>query len=97
MTWFTLIITVLAAYRLTRFVARDEIPFGPLRRRLVARWADTIFDEGLTCFWCLGAWISGALIAGLDLSGISVPLPGLVALAISTVIGLLGGVDDRLS
>lgn len=45
------------------------------------------------CPWCIGAWISIALVA-TTAQYISIPLPVLVAAATSTVVGLLGELDS---
>lgn len=77
-----------SAYRLTRFLTTDTIPFSHLRNWLTDRWADTIWVDGLTCSWCLGAYVSFALVAGLA-QVISIPLPILYALAVSSAVGII--------
>jgi hypothetical protein len=115
-TMTTFVIMCLAAYRLWRFVGRDDWPFGPLRDRyelyvighheaLMAteepgEWAYRIqsiregLRSGVECPWCLGAWISFAVVA-VSAQVTSVALPVLQALAVSTVVGIIGSqVDD---
>lgn len=46
----------------------------------------------IDCPWCIGAWVSIAVVAVVA-QIVSVPLPVLVACAVSTVVGLLGEVD----
>lgn len=92
--WFGFIVTCLAAYRITRFITEDVMPFYRIREYLEERWSDTIYVDGLTCSWCMGAWVSAALVTGLA-QITSIPLPGLYFLAVSTVVGVISrGVED---
>lgn len=94
----------LAAYRTWRLVAIDDVPFGSLRRRLLRRWGAQASDapdprsaerymEGFQCPWCLGSLITFAFWIGVA-AIVSVPLPALVALASSAIVGLLSRLDD---
>lgn len=51
----TLVLSTLAAYRLTRLLNRDEIT-KPLQRRVPTRFA-----SGWFCYWCLGFWVSAGV------------------------------------
>lgn len=86
-----LLITILAAHRITHFLT-DDLIFSPIRQRLILRWAandrDTFFSEALVCAWCMGFWVSAALVGALC-QVISIPLPALVALAVSSAVGLI--------
>lgn len=93
----------LAAFRATRWIIHDEFtqPVGDrLRLHFEAKWeAKHGVNHGeewaskvaylLSCYWCLGFWISGltTLITWLI---VPVPYPVLTALAASAVTGLLG-------
>lgn len=48
------------------------------------------------CPWCVGYWLSGAVVLVASLVG-SVPLPLLVWFAVSTLVGLIGEVDVALT
>lgn len=67
-TWYELVLLALAAYRLWRLLAEDDILDRP--RRFVLRLGVEWEKEGdpvpadyrgawalfLTCYWCMGAW-----------------------------------------
>jgi hypothetical protein len=97
--WVCLLLA-LAAYRVTRLLAEDEI-LDHARRRLVLLPQE--WEEGhvlpdsyrlglakfITCYWCLGAWVSGAAWAMWQVfphatEAVSVPL------AIMAVVGVAG-------
>lgn len=86
--WFLFVIICLSAASITRYLTVDTMPFAPLRDRLQERWEDTIFSEGLTCPYCIGSWVSFALVAAVA-QIVSIPLPGLYALAVRIVAGKL--------
>lgn len=50
----------------------------------------------IECPWCIGWWISGAVVLAAALVG-SVPLPVVVWPAVSTVVGLTGEIDVALT
>lgn len=93
----------LGSYRIWRLLAIDDMPFGDLRKRLIKRWDREVrpktkteplrYVEGLQCPWCLGSLIAFAFVAGVAQVR-SLPLPGLWAIAVACVVGLLGKVDD---
>lgn len=56
----TLIVLVLATYRLTRLVVSDTIPFGNLRTRKVG----TKLGELLHCPFCTSVWVGSFLAIG---------------------------------
>lgn len=93
----------LGSYRIWRLIAVDDVPFSPLRERIIHRWDARArgkdaerhlrYVEGLQCPWCLGSLISFALVTGVAQVQ-SLRLPGLWAIAVACVVGLLGRVDD---
>jgi hypothetical protein len=87
-------VVALAGYRIWRFLALDDWPpIRTAREKLLARWGDSPWAEGLTCAWCIGSLIVAALWAGVALLE-SVRLPGLQALASATVTGLIARWED---
>lgn len=96
MTALVFVLECLAAYRLFRLLAVDDFPpIVPLRLAVVdavTEWLGEDWADGVTCPWCLGAWISFAVVAWTDYL-IHIPVPLLQALAVSCVVGLIGGVD----
>lgn len=90
---FTFVVVCLAAFRITRFVTTDDWPpIQRLRNRLLERWSGTGWDVGLECPWCIGFWVSAALTFALA-QLLSIPLPALYALAVSSVVGFIGSRD----
>lgn len=63
----TLIALVLAAYRLTRLVVSDEVPFGPLRRNVEG--SGSKFEYFMSCPFCVSMWVGGFLALGQGLIG----------------------------
>jgi hypothetical protein len=63
----TAIALVLAAYRLTRLVKTDEVPFGPIRRK--AEGSGSKLEELMFCPFCLSVWFGGLLALGQGLIG----------------------------
>jgi hypothetical protein len=92
------VVTGLASYRVWRLVGHDEITepwlWGPLRRNPhpVSQFLDTL----ITCAWCLGFWINGAITTALWLW---TPLfthwweAAILTFAGSAVTGILGSRD----
>lgn len=76
----------LAAYRVWRLVARDDITV-PLRMRLPDRVADPV-----VCPWCAGTWIAVGTIAAAR-QWCDVEMPVVQAAASCVVVGLIG---DRI-
>ncbi len=82
------VVDVLAVYRVTRFVTRDDFP--PMRtlreaaeKRLGDDWA-----ELLTCPWCMSIWLGFAFVATRS----RLPRarrPVLTALAFSAITGII--------
>lgn len=84
------LLATLAAYRLWRLLALDDLPGLAEARtaaagRLPPRWADAI-----ECPWCLGFWCCLVVFVILDATTASVPLPAVQIAAASTVVGLIG-------
>jgi hypothetical protein len=82
-----LIIVSLAAHRITHFLIADALT-DAARARLRRRWSGSLADEALDCAWCVGFWVSAALVTGCA-QIVSIPLPGLFSLAVSSVVGIL--------
>lgn len=76
----------LAAFRVTRLIVADKLTEG-LRDRLNPEGGWAYF---VTCYWCAGAWVSVLVVLTVDVFDVSVPLPGLQVLAVSSVVGLIG-------
>lgn len=87
----------LAAYRVYRLLAIDDLPpMTRAREWVIQRWkgaGDEHWHTGITCRWCLGSVVGAALVAGYA-QVVSVRLPGIYALAVCTLIGLVGRFDD---
>lgn len=83
LSWLLL---TLAAYRVWRFVGRDDLT-APLRMRLPDRVA-----EPVVCPWCAGTWIAVGTIAAAR-RWHDVQMPAVQAAASCAVVGLIG---DRI-
>lgn len=93
----------LGSYRIWRLIAVDDVPLSFAREWLIKRWDSRArgkdaerhlrYVEGLQCPWCLGSLIAFAFVAGVAQVR-SLPLPGLWALSVACVVGLLGKLDD---
>lgn len=86
-----LAVMALASYRLWRFVGRDQVPGALIGNWLAAHRSRRLFDL-LTCPWCLGAWISFAVVA-VTAQLVVLVLPVLQALAVACLVGLIAQVD----
>lgn len=80
MTWFILILSVFAVYRVAHMVVSEDGPFYLFTRlRLVAhRTMDTRAQwvyEGITCVLCVSFWLAGLVTLILWLGG-WLPVPG---------------------
>jgi hypothetical protein len=81
----TLIVLVLAAYRLTRLIVADVFPFEPLRDRTVG----TKFGYLLTCPFCSSVWVGFGLAVGQAIIGGTVGWQVFIgALALSAIVSL---------
>lgn len=83
-------LSTLAAYRLWRLLALDDLPGVAEAREAIydrapERWADAI-----ACPWCLGWWCCVAVFAAVWLAGTPLTLPPVQVAAASTVVGLIG-------
>jgi hypothetical protein len=103
------VLATLAAYRVTRLVTTDKIAeplMDRIRFGLERRWyakhgpvgSDTHFNSKwaylLSCPWCLGFWVSGVMTVVLSIAyGLDYPI--ITWLAMSTVVGFLGGADNE--
>jgi hypothetical protein len=82
-------VLTLAVHRLTRMGLLDTMPFGALRNRLIKRNPSGHLAELLTCPWCLGWWMSAAVVLAACTLPRRVWQPIAVALAVSSVAALL--------
>lgn len=58
MTGLTLLVLILASFRLTHLIVYDEM-MEPVRARLESvRFVRSVVN----CFWCCGVWVSGAAV-----------------------------------
>lgn len=92
-----LVVIPLATYRAWRLLFVDDFPpiAGPRRRFtdwVQERWGDD-WADGIACPWCSGAWVSIAATA-IAAWFIPVPIPVAYALAVSAVVGIIGGQLD---
>lgn len=85
---FRFLLLTLVTYRLTRLVVADDIA-EPVRVRLHGRVLSFA-----ACPWCVGFWLSGAVVLGAFLYGDAMVHPLLWWLAISGVVGALSEVVD---
>lgn len=90
--WLKLVLVSLAAFRVTRLLALDDLPLVSRPRawlagKLPGAWADLVF-----CPWCLGVYVSATATALVDRYG-SVPLPGIYAAAVAALVGLISRFD----
>lgn len=92
--FITLLIYVLATYRLTRFVVEDALP-EPIRNAIWDRFPPT---HGLgyliTCYWCSSFWIATILTTGYILIP-SVMFYVALILALSATTGIIEKLLDR--
>jgi hypothetical protein len=86
----------LAAYRLYRLFSIDEFPPISWARRkfhvFVQRRFGKEWSNGIRCPWCAGFWWSLGVVVAVDLA-VSVPLPALMILAVSCLVGLIAQLD----
>lgn len=89
-SWAWWITAALAAYRATRLVTTDEVS-RPAREAIARR--STWLGYLVTCDWCVGFWISVALVVALW----RVPTPtAYVALALAWS-ALVGWLSERMN
>lgn len=91
-------LATLAAYRLWRLLALDDLPGIAEGRAALDRWATTDtrarYVDAIRCPWCLGWWSCVLVFVSLDVWGVSLPLPVVQIAAASTVVGLIGSNVD---
>lgn len=95
MTALTFAVLALATARLTRLVVDDVFPpVAAARERFARRGPLSAYLVG--CYWCVSVYVSAVVVAVAVAAGTSVPLPGLVALALSCLAGTFGMILDML-
>jgi hypothetical protein len=72
--WLKLVLAVLATWRITHLLAREDGPFD-LVFRLRKSLADSFAGRMLDCFYCLSLWIAAPFAAWITLT----PLDWVVA------------------
>ena len=96
--WLIFVLSVLAVHRLTHLVIDDKIT-EPIRNWFFDRWnpAET-WTYLFTCPWCVSIWAGIATVIGIHLFWIPIPwfCAVLLVLAISSVVGLIFKVEDRM-
>lgn len=64
--WFrdpaTLVVTALAAYRLTRLITTDHLPPMVKARDWLEDRTPDAYSMLWTCPWCIGFWVSAAVV-----------------------------------
>ncbi|MEV0323036.1 DUF1360 domain-containing protein [Streptomyces sp. NPDC050658] len=106
-TAMLLLVMILAAYRLTRLVVKDQFPpllwvrhklaggwAGPAQDVPVhrARWSPQWLADLVTCSWCASAWVSLGVL-GCTATVVAIPLPVLTWLAVWAGAALLASQD----
>lgn len=81
-------LVALAAFRVTRLLQLDTILETP-RNRFLDKHAGDRWGELLSCPWCLGWWVSLAIVLAACLLPRRLWEPVVVALAGSAVVGLI--------
>ncbi len=72
-----------AAWRLAHLVTRDSFPpMVALRRRVVRRGPGEWLALLVSCPLCVSAYTSAGVLVGVAWAGYSIPVPGLVWLAV---------------
>lgn len=93
MSWFTFLLAFGSAFRITKFFVSDTIFARPrLWLTLKSYWLDSL----LSCYWCIGFWVSGVIA----LLMLIVP-PSLLIflgtwLTLSALVGFLGQILSTL-
>lgn len=90
-----LIVLALASYRITRLLIQDEI-LSPIRDKIWNKWPPETnkITYLLTCYWCLGAWIS-AIVTVLVLYCGMIALVVAIIFALSAVVGIIQTLLDK--
>ncbi len=67
MTWTTLVLALLAVWRITHLLAAEDGP-GALVARLRRRLGEGFWGAALDCFNCLSLWVAAPFAAALGAS-----------------------------
>lgn len=80
------VVLMLAVHRLTRLLMLDTVPPLPaIRQAIINRHAADRIGELINCPWCLGFWVSAAVVLAASVLPRAVWQPIAVALAASSV------------
>ena len=92
--WISLTILVLATYRITRLITRDEV-LTDLRNRYFNRFPPESSKLGYlaTCEWCMSFWVASLLVICFMINTGTVIVA--VPFALSAVAGLLTAYEDK--
>ena len=88
--WPGFLLAVLATWRLTHLLAREDGPGGVLaglRARLGARWAGRLMD----CFHCLSLWVAAPLALAVASTWPTWPLAWLALSGAACLLERVGG------
>jgi hypothetical protein len=93
--WLELIIYALAAWRITRLLVEDHVLSRP-RDAFWRKFPPETSEIGylLTCYWCLGAWVSTACVLAIIFAGI-IGLAIALIFALSALVGIVQHLLDR--
>lgn len=86
------VLLCLSSYSLIRLIAMDDVSARP-RNWLLAHMPKKL-RTGFTCPWCIGWWISAALVLVVDKFFQNLPMPVAWAAAMRVVVGLIGNKLD---
>lgn len=91
------LLSFLSAFFITYLITQSLL-LDPIRDRLITRWHSQdgeLYVDGLTCPYCMGFWVSAALVAGLAQIR-SIPLPALWSLAVAASVGTFSDLMERI-
>lgn len=100
--WWTLVVDVLAAARLTRLATKDSLPpLKDAREAALRRWRGSPWAVLVVCPWCFGFWFA-LLVFGVHVllaftagpTGVAVYAMLLAPFAISHLIGLMSELES---
>jgi len=88
---------VLAVFRATRLLQRDDVPPLPAwRAKLMDRYGSSVWSALLDCPWCLSVWVAAGLLL-LRSACPRVAQPLITVLASSAVAGVVTELLDVIT